>query len=75
LLQAYCPKRNASNSSTSTCFGSFELIEFMCVGSTLSYPHKEFLNPPHTRTKYNPPPPRDCGYPQPARVNPPLAGL
>jgi len=32
----------------------------MCFGSTLSYPHKEFLNPrPHrTRTKYNPLPPR-----------------
>jgi len=39
------------------CFAIFALVKFMCFGSTLSYPHKEFLNPclPHTRTKHNPP--------------------
>jgi len=54
-----------------------ELIKFTCFGSTLGYPHKEFLNPPRTRSKYNPHakqcvfphPPCKCGYPQPARVN------
>jgi len=58
--------------STSMCFAIFEM-KFMCFGSTLSYPHKEFLIPP--RTKFNPHPHRKCGYPQPARVNPPRAGL
>ena len=40
-------------------------MKFMCFGSTLSYPHKEFLNLrlPSTRTKYNPHP--QCG-PSPA---------
>jgi len=83
-----------NNFSTSTCFAIFELIKFMCFGSTLSYPHKEFFNPRPPRTKYNPLlprskfnphphakqcrlpyPPRKCGYPEPARVNPPRAGL
>jgi len=54
LLQAYCPKRNAANLSTSKCFGIFELIKFVRFDSTLSYPHKEFLNPRPPRTKYNP---------------------
>jgi len=31
----------------------------MCFGSTLSYPHKEFLNPRPPRTKYNPLPSGD----------------
>jgi len=35
----------ANNFSTSTCFAIYELMKFMCFGSTLSYPHKEFLNP------------------------------
>jgi len=41
----------------------FELIKFICFGSTLSYLHKEFRNPcpPHTRTKYNPPPSKFWG--------------
>jgi len=33
----------ANNFSTSTCFAIFELIKFMCFGSTLIYPHEEFL--------------------------------
>jgi len=69
------------------CFAIFELIKFMCFGSTHIYPHEEFLipRPPRTRSKFNPHshakqcgfphPPRKCGYPQPARVNPPRAGL
>ena len=50
----------ANNFHTSTCCAIFELIKFMCFGSTLKYPHKEFLipRPPRTRTKYNPLPPR-----------------
>jgi len=36
---------NNFSSCTSTCFAIFELIKFMCFGSTLSYPQKEFLNP------------------------------
>ena len=43
---------NNFSTSTSTCFAIFELIKFMCFGSTLSYLHKESLNLP--RTKYNP---------------------
>ena len=35
----------ANNFGTSTCFAIYELMKFMCFGSTLSYPHKEFLNP------------------------------
>jgi len=75
----------ANNFSTSTCFAIFELIEFMCFGSTLIYPHKEFLIPRLPRSKFNPHPhvkqcglshpPRKCGYPQPTWVNPPRAGL
>jgi len=57
------------------CFAIFELIKFMRCGSTLSHPRNEFLNPRRTRTKFNPHPPRKCGYPQPARVNPPRARL
>jgi len=41
-------------------------------------PHKEFLNPrpPRTSSKFNPHPhAKQCGYPQPARFNPPGAGL
>jgi len=49
---------------TSTCFAIFDLIKFMCFGSALSYPHKEFLNPRPPRTKYNPLPPR-------SKFNPP----
>jgi len=44
-----------------TCFAIFELIEFMYFGSTLIYPHKEFLipRPPRPRSKFNlRPPPR-----------------
>jgi len=43
----------ANNFSTSTCFAIFELIKIMCFVSTLSYPHKEFLNPcpPGTRSR------------------------
>ena len=33
----------ANNFSTSVCFAIFELIKFMCFGSTLIYPHEEFL--------------------------------
>ena len=44
------------NFSTSRRFAIFELIKFICFGSTLSYPHKEFFNPhlARTRTKCNP---------------------
>ena len=66
-----------NNFNTSTYFAIFELIKFMCFGSTPSYPHKEFLNlrPPCIRTKYNPHPPRSkfnphakqCGFPHPPR--------
>jgi len=48
----------ANNFCTSTCFAIFELIIFTCFGLTLSYPHKEFLNPRPPRSKYNPHPPR-----------------
>jgi len=36
------------------CFAIFELIKFMCFGSTLIYLHEEFLilHPP--RNKFNP---------------------
>jgi len=44
----------ANNFSTSTCFVIFELIKFMCYGSTLIYPHEEFLIP----------------HPQPQQVQP-----
>jgi len=54
------------------CFPIFDLIKFTCFGSTFSY-HKEILNPPpapHPHAK------QFAGrYPQPARVNPPRAGL
>jgi len=40
----------ANNFSTSTCFAVFKLIKFMCFGSTLIYPHEEFLNPRPLRT-------------------------
>jgi len=45
----------ANNFSTSTCFAIFELIKFMCIGSTLIYAHEEFLipRPPRTRSKFN----------------------
>jgi len=33
------------------CFAIFKLIKFTCFGSTLSYPHKEFLDPRPTRTR------------------------
>jgi len=51
-------------------------MKFMSFGSTLSYPHEEFLNlrPPRSkysphqpRSKFNPHPPRQCGYSQPAQ--------
>jgi len=32
----------ANNFSTSTCFAIFELIKFMCFGSTLIYRTKNF---------------------------------
>jgi len=43
----------ANNFSTSTFFAIFELIKFMCFGSTLIYTHKEFLipRPPRSRTQ------------------------
>jgi len=64
------PKRNAGKKlayCASTCFAIFELIKFMCFGSTLIYPHKEFLNPrpPCTRTKHDPLPPRSKFNPHP----------
>jgi len=39
----------------------------MCFGPTLSYQHKEFLNPrpPRTRKKYNTLPPRSKFNPHP----------
>jgi len=67
-----------NNFSTFTWFAIFELIKFMCFDSTLIYPHEEFLIPlpPRTRSKFNPHPhAKQCGYPQPALVNPPRAGL
>ena len=45
----------ANKFSTSTCFAIFELIKFMCFGSTLSYLHKEFINPLPPCSKFNPP--------------------
>ena len=61
--------------STSTCCAIFELIKFICFGSTLSYPYKEFLIlcPPCTRTKFNPRPSRtgthsQCGLTRPRRT-------
>jgi len=50
----------ANNFSTSTCSAIFDLIKFMGFGSTLSYPHEEFLisRPPRTRSKFKPLPPR-----------------
>jgi len=44
------------------CFAIFELIQFMCFGSTLIYPHEEFLipRPTRTRSKFNPRPSRTC---------------
>jgi len=64
----------SNNFSTSTSFAIFELIKFMCFGSTLIYPHEEFLipRPSRTRSKFNPRPPRSkfnphakqCGFPQ-----------
>ena len=38
----------ANNFSTSTCFAIFELIKFMCFGSTFTFTHKPFpiLHPP-----------------------------
>jgi len=46
----------ANNFSTSTCFAIFELIKFMCFGSTLIYPHEEFLipRPPASSTRARP---------------------
>jgi len=43
----------ANNFSTFMCFAIFELFMFVCFGSTLIYPHKEFLipRPPRTRTQ------------------------
>jgi len=64
----------ANNFRRSTCFANFELIKFMCFGSTLSYPHST-LSYPQKKEFLNPHPPCKCGYPQPARVNPPRAGL
>jgi len=43
------PRWQHCNFSISTCFAIFELVKFMCFGLTLSYPHKEFLNPRPTR--------------------------
>jgi len=54
-------------------------MKFTCFGSTLNYPHKEFLisRPPRTRSKYNLHPSRSkfnphphakqCGFPHPPR--------
>jgi len=72
LLQISCPKRNAGKQLQYIhVLCDFELIKFMCFGSTLSYPHKELLVPrwPSTCTKYNPLPPRNKFNPRPpARV-------
>jgi len=73
----------AKKFSKSMCFAIFDLMKFMCIGQTFSYPHKEFLIPRPPRSKYNPHtkqygflhPPRKCGYPQPALVEWPRAGL
>ena len=45
----------ANNPSAPTCFPIFALIKFMSFGSTLIYPHEEFLIPrsPRTRSKFN----------------------
>jgi len=50
----------ANSFSTSTWFAMFELIKFICFGSTLSCPHKELHIPRllRNRTKYNQLPPR-----------------
>jgi len=46
----------ANNFNTSKCFAISELIKFMCFGSTLIYPHEDFLilRPPRTRSMFNP---------------------
>jgi len=48
----------ANNLSTPTCFAIFELIKFMCFGSTLTRTKNFNPRPPRTRTKCNPLPPR-----------------
>jgi len=60
----------ANNFSTSTCSAIFDLIKFMGFGSTLSYPHEEFLisRPPRTRSKFKPLPPRSKFNPRPPRT-------
>ena len=62
-----------------TCFPIFALIKFMSFGSTLIYPHEEFLipRPPRTRSKFNPQPPRTRTYkamrfPHPPQMRVPL---
>jgi len=55
------------------CFAIFELIKFMCFGSTHIYPHEEFLipRPPRTRSKFNPHShAKQCGF----RTRPANAG-
>jgi len=55
----------ANNFSASTCFGIFELIKFMCFGSTLIHPHEEFIIPRPPRSKFNPHSPRSKFSPDP----------
>jgi len=45
-----------NNFCTSMCFVIFELIKFMCFGSTFSYPHKELLilRLPHSKFNLHP---------------------
>jgi len=61
---------NFSYCCTSTCFAIIELILFMCFGSTLGYPHKEFLNPRPPRTSGSRTRPANAGT-----RNPHSAGL
>jgi len=66
----------ANNFNTSTCFAIFELIKFMCLGLNIQLPAQRISHPapaPHTKQYVFPHPLRKCGYPRPARVNPPCA--
>ena len=46
-----------NNFSTSTCFAIFDVINFMSFGSTLTYSHKGFLNPPRSKLNLRSPHP------------------
>jgi len=54
------------------CFAIFELIKFTCFSSTLSYPHKEFLNP-HPQQVQPAPHAKQCEFPT-SRTRPANAG-